>query len=586
MPQTWYVETTGRPAGPYTPAELQTRAALGRLTPDDRVSPDGRRWAKAGRVRGLSFTAPDLQGTLPAAVVPAPARAADGPIPGYTVLGEIGAGASGTVYRATQQTLNRPVALKVVTLPAGARTTARDRFVREAELLAKLQHPGIVSVFDRGHTADCVYLAMELLIGEDLSQHIRRRGRLDERTTWALVRQAAVALAHAAERGVIHRDVKPANLFLAPAVSGHGLPADRPVVKVMDFGLAIVRDSGAADQRLTQTGAVVGTPAYMAPEQFARSAVTAQADIYALGATAFHALEGEPPFTGLTVWDLMVRKTESAPAVRADIGPESARLVADMMAPDPARRIATYAILLDRIDALDAVAAPVGGRPPRPTRPNRRRLLAAAAVVLTAGGGAVLAPPGRPRALSTPAPQLNSLRRNELLSDPANMAGWAKDGLVTTTEVDAEGVPVLTIAGGVGWPYRGSAADRLSLGLDLHRAESAVVTFLPPAAGRDGLALRVSRTDGIQIGGVTPAGHLTPLTTGLPYPPADERVGLVPYHSVELQRTAGRWDVWYEGQYVGGVRPVSDTNPAEIRLRSDGRAVRLERLELDRLDAR
>ena len=137
-------------------------------------------------------------------------------------------------------------------------------------------------------------------------------------------------------------------------------------MKVTDFGLALTRSAEGADQRLTNAGVVLGTPVYMAPEQFARSDIDHRADIYSLGATVYHALTGQAPFDGVNVWDVMVKKTESVPRPGEPVSAESADLVAAMMAVKPAERIGSYTELIARIDELPCMRSePATGVRPR-----------------------------------------------------------------------------------------------------------------------------------------------------------------------------------------------------------------------------
>ena len=586
MAQLWFVDRQGMAEGPLTPHEIRAQAADGRLSPADRVSPDGRRWALAGKVRGLRFESAGAnpEATKPTVVLP-PAvdpQAGTGSTPGYDIHGVIGAGACGVVYRATQLRLGRVVALKTVPLQTSVHSTGLARFQLEAVALAKLQHPNIVGVFDFGHHDGRVYMAMELLDGEDLERRIKRLGRLDERTAWTIARQTAAALSHAAKAGITHRDIKPANLFLVPPPTGFGLPEDLPMVKVTDFGLAFTKRADLSDGngRLTQAGAVVGTPAYMAPEQFANSDVDHRADIYALGATVYHALAGCPPYNGSTVWDVMVKKTESAPKLVGAVSAESARLVAAMLAPDPDRRIDGYDELIRRIGELPALAEvsvrPKSRRPHRLLPPRRGAVVG----LLTAvAAGALLVTnltSAGPRPASGPAPAVAPSGRPEVLSDRANFATWEIVGKVSY-EVDGEGVPVLTTSGSVRWAYRSTAADRLSVGIDLHQGETVDLLFA------DGLSLRVSRTDGVAAGEIRPDGSFRPLTPIAPYPSAQSRIELVPYLSAEIQRVGDRWDLWFDHQHLGGVRATTPTTDGHLRLRTDGRAVRVERVELERV---
>jgi len=582
--QLWFIDRQGTAEGPLTPHEILARAADGRLSPADRVSPDGQRWVVAGKVKGLRFESADEnpEATKQSIVLPMGADPQAGSTAGYDIKEMIGSGSCGVVYRATQLRLGRVVALKTIRLQTSVPSTTLDRFQFEAVALAKLQHPNIVSVFDFGYHDGVVYMAMELLDGEDLERRIKRLGRLDERTAWTIARQTAAALSHAAKAGITHRDIKPANLFLVPPPTGFGLPEDLPMVKVTDFGLAFTKRADLTDgnDRLTQDGVVIGTPAYMAPEQLVHSDVDHRADIYALGATVYHALAGHPPYEGSTVWDVISKKSDSAPKLTGGVSAETTLLVAAMLVPDPTQRIADYDDLIRRIEELPALAG-VSVRP-KPRRPRRLLALRSRTVVgLLAAvvAGVILVTSlttSAYRTASGPAPAVSSAGHPEVLSDRANFATWEIEGKITY-EVDSEGVPILTTSGSVGWAYNPTAADRLSVGIDLYQAETIDLLFA------DGLSLRVSRTEGIAAGEIRPDGKFRPLTPIAAYPTASSREGLVPYLSAEVQRIGDRWDVWFDHRHLGGVRATTPLTDGLLRLRTGGHAVRVERVELQRV---
>jgi len=206
-------------------------------------------------------------------------------ISGYLIEGVLGRGGSGVVYRARQRSVDRVVALKVLHLDATKRASTVKRLRREARLMAMLDHPNIVSAFDVGESADGWWLAMELVEGRSLSERLRRGGPLSEEEAIGLFLPLSEALQHAHEAGVIHRDVKPANIILTAA----GEP------RLVDLGLARSED----EPQLTRLGATMGTPHYVSPEQARNPAdVDARSDVYSLAATLHHALCGAPPFPG------------------------------------------------------------------------------------------------------------------------------------------------------------------------------------------------------------------------------------------------------------------------------------------------
>jgi serine/threonine-protein kinase len=225
-------------------------------------------------------------------------------IPGYTIVGELGRGGTGVVYRAHQISLDRPVALKV--LRAGLTgPDARERFRAEAEAAARLRHTHIVQVYEAGTWEGRQFFSMELVGGGTLATQLAQRP-LQPSDAARLVEALARAVQHGHEHGVVHRDLKPANVLLAL----DGTP------KVADFGLARHREAGQG----TRTGDLIGTPAYMAPEQAAgRSHRSGPAgDVYGLGAVLYECLTGRPPFQGPSVFDTLelVQTKEVTPPTR------------------------------------------------------------------------------------------------------------------------------------------------------------------------------------------------------------------------------------------------------------------------------
>jgi serine/threonine protein kinase len=277
-------------------------------------------------------------------------------IPGYEILNFVGQGGMGVVFRARQKTLQRIVALKTVLVSQLATAGAATRFEQEAVTVARLQHPHIVAAYDFGRHAGRLFFAMEFVEGEDVEQRIERLGRMTEATAWGLARQAAAGLSHAAQVGIVHRDVKPANLLLVAPPAGFPLPPGLPLVKIADFGLAFLTQEAEAKTRLTAANSAVGSPHYMAPEQMDQSDVDLRADIYALGATVYHMLAGVAPFSGGTVTQILAQKMTRGPQPLASLVPtlsdETVHLVESMMARNVDERPAEYATLLARIDQI------------------------------------------------------------------------------------------------------------------------------------------------------------------------------------------------------------------------------------------
>jgi serine/threonine-protein kinase len=209
----------------------------------------------------------------------------------YRLHRRIGAGGSGEVWLAHDEQLRRDVALKILRPDAGTHPILVQRFGREIVATAELTHPNTIRIFDHGVTEDGLwYYAMELLSGEDLERLVAREGPLPPRRAVHIVGQAARALAEAHARGIVHRDVKPQNVFVT------SLGGERDFVKLLDFGVARVHD--AADAGLTAVGSVPGTPLYLSPEAAAGVVVGPTADVYGLGGVLYWALTGGPVFTG------------------------------------------------------------------------------------------------------------------------------------------------------------------------------------------------------------------------------------------------------------------------------------------------
>jgi serine/threonine protein kinase len=221
--------------------------------------------------------------------------------PGYELLGILGRGGMGVVYKARHIALGRTVALKMILSGQWAGDTEVRRFKAEAEAAAALDHPGIVPVFEVGEHDGRHFLAMAFVDGPSLQSRLQD-GPLPEREAATLVRQVAEAVAAAHERGIVHRDLKPHNILLG----SDGRP------RVTDFGLAKRLDSGAD---LTNTGQALGTPSYMAPEQASGSKdVGPAADVYALGAVLYALLTGRPPFQAPTMFDTLLQVKDQEPA--------------------------------------------------------------------------------------------------------------------------------------------------------------------------------------------------------------------------------------------------------------------------------
>ena len=227
----------------------------------------------------------------------------------YVLLEQIGAGGMGLVFRARQKVLQRECALKIIRKDRLQSDEAIERFLREARVAARLKHPNIVAIYDAGVVNGVHYLAMELLQGITLAQRVKEYGPLAVGQACLYVGQAAAGLQHAYEQGLVHRDIKPQNLFLENS-------SDQ--VKILDLGLARVRELAQEDEtasgELTKEGAVMGTPDYMAPEQALDTRTADQrADIYSLGCTLYFLLTGRPPFPGGSLTEKLLAHQQKEP---------------------------------------------------------------------------------------------------------------------------------------------------------------------------------------------------------------------------------------------------------------------------------
>ncbi|MER5209561.1 protein kinase [Streptomyces sp. NPDC002838] len=250
----------------------------------------------------------------------------------YQLDEPLGRGAMGEVWRATDQILHRPVAVKLLHTdqPEQVAATDAERFRLEARTAARLNHPHLVAVYDFGSHDGRLYLVMELVDGWTLAQERSLRGTLPPQEAAGFAAQMAAGLAAAHRQGVIHRDIKPANVMLT---------ADR-TVKITDFGIARFTDEAAGT--LTAAGKIVGSAAYLAPERALGRPAQPASDVYSLGCVLYELLTGRPPFTGATSLAVVQRHVDAAPVPptrqRPDIPGPLAEHVLRLLAKDPAQR--------------------------------------------------------------------------------------------------------------------------------------------------------------------------------------------------------------------------------------------------------
>ncbi|MGH3343951.1 MAG: protein kinase domain-containing protein [Carbonactinosporaceae bacterium] len=268
----------------------------------------------------------------------------------YRLLESLGRGGMGEVWRAEDLALTRPVAVKLM-LPAGAADAGLvERFHREARAAARLSHPNLVTLYDFGAAGGAPFLVMELVHGRSLADVLREQGPLPPDRVAGIGAQVARALATAHAAGVVHRDVKPANLLLT----------DSGMVKVTDFGIARFVD--AAVTALTQTGAVFGTGPYLSPEQALGRPAEAASDLYSLGCVLYELLVGHPPFTAQNAATLLYHHVHDQPLppsqLRADVPAGLEQLILGLLAKEPGERPGSGATQAAEIaEALQSLAS-------------------------------------------------------------------------------------------------------------------------------------------------------------------------------------------------------------------------------------
>ena len=348
--------------------------------------------------RGLADGGPTAGGFL------APPQQPDeiGRLGPYRVLGELGRGGAGIVYRAEDSLLNRPVAIKVLLPELAADPRAKARFVREAQAQAKVEHDHIVAIHQIGEANGRTVIVMPLLKGQTLAADLRRAPLPPVAEALRIGAEVAEGLAAAHAVGLVHRDIKPGNVWLEE-------PAGK--VKILDFGLArpVVAPADDGREPLTAHGGVVGTPAYMAPEQARGEPVDHRADLFALGVLLYQMTTGRLPFTGANAFATLMAVTGHDPpaphAIVPDVPPAVSALVQRLLAKDPAARPPSAAAVAAELRHLESAApsgtadpwtevaadSPARLSRPVPRGPFRKPLLAAAAALVGLVLGGVFA---------------------------------------------------------------------------------------------------------------------------------------------------------------------------------------------------
>ncbi|MFO0843340.1 MAG: serine/threonine-protein kinase, partial [Gemmataceae bacterium] len=382
----------------------------------------------------LAPSLPDPYQTLsPAANGLGGALRREGDLPGYEVLGELGRGGMGVVYKARQVALNRVVAVKMILAGAHADDASRGRFRAEAEAIAALQHPNIVGVYDVGEHDGHPYFSLEFCAGGSLEKRLAGTP-LPPRDAAALVATLAGAVQAAHDAGVVHRDLKPANVLLTGPTVREGAPTDALAhgraldgePKITDFGLARRLDQ---DSNQTRSGAIVGTPSYMAPEQAGGKTkeVGPACDVWALGAILYECLTGRPPFRAATALDTVMQVVTDDPVPPSRLNARTPRdletITLKCLQKEAKRRYGSAAEVaneLGRFLADEPIRARPVGAFERAVKWVRRRpavaaLLLLAALLASAGVGGVLHEWRRAEAERDQAERQRDLARNASL---------------------------------------------------------------------------------------------------------------------------------------------------------------------------
>jgi serine/threonine protein kinase len=261
----------------------------------------------------------------------APAQASDelGRLGPYRVLKILGAGGMGVVYEAEDPLLKRKVALKAMLPSLAVSESARQRFLREAQAAASIEHDHIVHIYQVGEDRGIPYIAMQFLKGEELDERLKREKRLPVKEVVRIGRETALGLAAAHAHGLVHRDIKPANIWLEilQTLPGQDAVADR--VKILDFGLA--RAAAGDNANLTQAGAIMGTPSYMAPEQANGLPVDARCDLFSLGCVLYRMSTGKLPFKGTDSLSTLVAVASQNPEPPAEIDPSVPKRLSNLI---------------------------------------------------------------------------------------------------------------------------------------------------------------------------------------------------------------------------------------------------------------
>jgi hypothetical protein len=501
-------------------------------------------------------------------------------VPGYDILGEIGRGAMGVVYKARQVALNRLVALKVI---LGERLAPDEltRFRTEAEVIASIRHENVVQVYDCGECHGRPFMVLEYLPGGTLADVLSRSAPSahdpsEFRARAEFVRTIALGVAAAHALGIVHRDLKPTNVLFD----------ERRVPKVSDFGLA-KRDGGA---ERTLDGAILGTPAYMSPEQAAGEVklIGPRADVWSLGVILYESITGARPFAAENTRALLAQVLTAeppSPRARATAVPRDLELIClKCLAKQPEDRYPSASELVEDLERFIS-GNPIGARPRGALERGahwiahhvgRTAVLLSLLVVLVvlAVRGFLPAPKTineRPESTPVPgggAPPAYSLGAAEELFDGQNMLGW--NGPFLSRAIDDDKQPVLTIESTVTRRLKTGPNVRVILAFDRYRATSAEVVVA--TAGAVKWLVRVDAKS-VAFGKQAPGAAFEPASAPMPYPAPKEKQP--PYLELRYERAGSKLAAWFDGHALGEAT-ADGLKTTELRISAAGGPVRIE----------
>jgi serine/threonine-protein kinase len=345
----------------------------------------------------------------------------------YRITQKVSVGGMGTVYRAEHTLIGKPAAVKVLHPELRSNPEVVQRFFNEAKATTQIKHPGIVEIFDFGYLeSGDGYIVMEFLEGESLARRLESSGKMPEGEAAVLMRSVCSALGAAHAKGIIHRDLKPDNLFLCPDPDAP--TGERP--KLLDFGIAKLNTGLTGPQNATKTGAVMGTPTYMSPEQCKGTGdLDARSDLYSLGCMFYEMVTGKPPFDNMTAGELigahLFIEPTSPKANGADISDAADALIMQLLAKQPAKRVQTAQELARRFAEIAQGQGLATRQTPIPTANHKVTQAAGIAPTLASDPGLSSSPRISAAGVPSVAPAADSKPVVQVSSQPTTLSGAA-----------------------------------------------------------------------------------------------------------------------------------------------------------------